>query len=59
MQATYTLQAGHGNVEIVFLGRQRIAGLEAGRSVTVTGRLLRSGGRPTIYNPEYALHPTT
>jgi RecJ-like exonuclease len=46
---------GSGSVWAVFLGRRRIPGIEAGRSIVVHGRLTTQDHRPTIYNPRYEL----
>lgn len=49
---------GTGTVTVVFLGRRRIAGVEAGRSIKVMGRLTHHEHRATIFNPRYELLPT-
>jgi hypothetical protein len=46
---------GSGSVWAVFLGRRRIPGVEAGRSIVVRGRLTTQDHRPTIFNPRYEL----
>ncbi len=46
---------GSGSVWAVFLGRRKIAGIEAGRSIVVRGRLTTQDHRPTIFNPRYEL----
>ncbi len=46
---------GSGTLELVWLGRRRIAGIEPGRSITVTGRIGEHDGRLAIYNPRYEL----
>jgi RecJ-like exonuclease len=46
---------GSGSVWAVFLGRRRIPGIEAGRSIVVRGRLTTQDHRPTIFNPRYEL----
>lgn len=51
------LYDGSGSVTLVWLGRRRIAGIEAGRHLVAHGRLTTSGGRPTIYNAAYELRP--
>ncbi|WP_370614236.1 OB-fold nucleic acid binding domain-containing protein [Mumia sp. Pv 4-285] len=49
------LYDGSGALTLVWIGRTRIAGIEAGRSLTATGRLgVRDGGR-VLYNPRYEL----
>ncbi|WP_228551520.1 OB-fold nucleic acid binding domain-containing protein [Mumia zhuanghuii] len=50
-----TLYDGSGTITLVWLGRSRVAGIEAGRALTVTGRLgLRDDDR-VIFNPRYEL----
>ena len=46
---------GSGSVVAVFLGRRRIAGIEAGRSIVIHGRLTMQDHRSTIFNPRYEL----
>ena len=48
---------GTGSIELVWLGRRRIAGIEPGRSIVVTGRVGEHDGRRAIYNPRYELRP--
>ena len=49
------LYDGSGVVMIVWLGRRRIAGIDAGRSLQVRGRIGVHDGVRTIYNPRYEL----
>lgn len=51
------LDDGTGSVTLVWLGRRRIVGIEAGRSLTATGRIGVHDGRRIIYNPRYELMP--
>lgn len=51
------LDDGTGSVTLVWLGRRRIVGIEAGRSLTATGRIGVHDGRRIIYNPRYELIP--
>lgn len=51
------LYDGSGHVTVVFLGRRKIAGIEPGRTMKVTGRLTCHTDTPTIYNPFYELRP--
>lgn len=44
-----------GSVAAVFLGRRRIAGLDAGAQVSVEGMVSERGGRLTFINPVYEL----
>jgi RecG-like helicase len=46
---------GSDSLELVWLGRRRIAGLEPGRRVVVRGRVGEHNGRKAIYNPWYEL----
>lgn len=46
---------GSGTVELIWLGRRRIAGIEPGRAITVTGRVGEHDGKLAIYNPRYEL----
>jgi RecJ-like exonuclease len=54
-----TLQAelfdGTAAIELVWLGRRRIAGIEPGRKVKATGRVGVHNGHLAIYNPWYEL----
>jgi hypothetical protein len=54
-----TLQAelfdGFAAIDLVWLGRHRIAGIEPGRCVTAKGRVGVHDGRLAIYNPWYEL----
>lgn len=58
-ETALTLEAelfdGSGVVDLVWLGRRRIAGIEPGRHLLVRGRLAKRDGRPVIYNPWYEL----
>jgi RecG-like helicase len=49
---------GTGVVCLIFLGRQRIAGLDTGRSLIACGRLSTSADRSVMYNPKYELLPS-
>jgi RecG-like helicase len=46
---------GTDSVELVWLGRRRIVGLEPGRRVLARGRVGEHNGRKAIYNPWYEL----
>jgi hypothetical protein len=46
---------GSDSMELVWLGRRRIAGLEPGRRVVARGRVGDHNGRKAIYNPWYEL----
>jgi hypothetical protein len=47
---------GSGAIELVWLGRRRIVGIEPGRRLKVTGRVGVHDGHLAIYNPRYELH---
>lgn len=51
------LSDGSGVVLVVWLGRRRIAGIDAGRSIQVQGRIGEHSGVRTMYNPRYELIP--
>ena len=46
---------GSGVVDLVWLGRRRIAGIEPGRRALVEGLVCDVDGRRTIFNPRYEL----
>jgi len=57
-ELTAELYDGTGSVDLVWLGRREIAGIEPGRRLTVTGTLCRPDhgqARPVLYNPAYRL----
>lgn len=51
------LYDGTDSVELVWLGRRSIAGIEAGRTVRATGRIAVRDGHKVMYNPSYQLMP--
>lgn len=51
------LYDGSGHLTLVWLGRRHIAGIEAGRSLVIFGRMACEGSAATIYNPRYELRP--
>lgn len=51
------LDDGSGSLRVIWLGRRRIPGIDAGRSMVVRGRLTHHTDQPTIYNPRYELKP--
>ena len=53
------LYDGTGSVLLIWLGRRRIGGIECGRSLVARGRLTTHDGRPTLYNAEYELRPSS
>jgi hypothetical protein len=46
---------GQNRIELVWLGRDAIPGIEPGRTVAVEGRVAVRRGRDTLYNPRYEL----
>jgi hypothetical protein len=51
------LYDGTGHLTIVWLGRRHISGIEAGRALSITGRMTCDGDLTTIFNPRYQLRP--
>jgi hypothetical protein len=51
------LYDGTGTVNLIWLGRRRIPGIEPGRSLVVRGRVTEQGPREVIFNPWYELLP--
>lgn len=51
------LYDGTGHLKIVWLGRRRIAGIEAGRAMTIHGRMTCNDDIRTVFNPRYELRP--
>ncbi len=52
------LYDGTTTVELVWLGRRRVAGVEPGRRLVARGRVGVHDGRLAIYNPWYRLRGT-
>jgi RecG-like helicase len=48
---------GSGRITLVWMGRRKIRGINPGIKMEVTGRLVRSNGRLTMFNPNYAVLP--
>ena len=46
---------GTASIDLVWLGRRRIAGIEPGRRIKATGRVGVHDGRLAMYNPYYLL----
>lgn len=51
------LYDGTGTIDLVWLGRRRIAGVEVGRRVEIEGLVCTVDGRRTVFNPHYTLRP--
>ena len=48
---------GSAAIDLIWLGRRSIAGVEPGRVLDVSGRVVRHRGRLALYNPRYSLRP--
>lgn len=48
---------GSDSLDLVWLGRRAITGIEPGRGVTASGRVTMSRGRRVLFNPKYELRP--
>lgn len=46
---------GTDEIKLVWIGRRKIPGLEAGRKIRVTGRVGEWEGRKVMFNPVYEL----
>jgi hypothetical protein len=51
------LYDGSGTIDLVWLGRREISGIEPGRRLRVEGLACAIDGRRTMYNPRYELRP--
>ena len=51
------LYDGTGSIDLVWMGRRNVAGIEPGRHVRASGMVLSGYTRPTIFNPNYELMP--
>lgn len=51
------LYDGSGSVNLVWLGRRQIVGIEPGRRLRLEGLVCVQDGRKTMYNPRYELSP--
>jgi hypothetical protein len=49
---------GSGSVDVVWIGRRRIAGIEPGRVIRAEGRMTLRDGRRVMFNPRYELRPS-
>ncbi|MFC4555900.1 OB-fold nucleic acid binding domain-containing protein [Georgenia faecalis] len=49
------LYDGSGSIDLVWLGRREIPGIEAGRRLVAEGIVFGGADRPTIFNPAYEL----
>lgn len=51
------LNDGSASLDVVWLGRRSIAGVEPGRVMVASGRVATTRGRPVLFNPRYELQP--
>ena len=51
------LYDGSGTLDLVWLGRRAIAGINPGRRLRIEGFVCDIAGRPTVFNPRYELRP--
>lgn len=51
------LYDGSGAINVIWLGRRAIGGIEPGTPVRVRGRVCIRQGVPTIFNPTYEILP--
>lgn len=49
------LYDGSGAIDIVWLGRRRIAGIEPGRMICAHGLVTEQDGKKVMFNPRYEL----
>ncbi|MFC7488496.1 OB-fold nucleic acid binding domain-containing protein [Knoellia sp. CPCC 206453] len=49
---------GERSVNLVWIGRRRIAGIEPGVFLVADGRIAMVKGQPAIFNPTYQIVPT-
>lgn len=56
-QLSALLFDGTGSIELVWMGRREIPGIEPGKHISVDGTVLSSGGRIRIMNPSYRILP--
>ncbi|WP_443055689.1 OB-fold nucleic acid binding domain-containing protein [Streptomyces sp. NBC_00690] len=48
---------GSAPLDVVWLGRRAIVGIEPGRRLIASGRISMSHGRRVLFNPKYELRP--
>ncbi|MFG1808448.1 OB-fold nucleic acid binding domain-containing protein [Streptomyces sp. NPDC049040] len=48
---------GSAALDVVWLGRRSITGIEPGRRIIASGRISMNRGRPVLFNPKYELRP--
>jgi hypothetical protein len=47
--------AGRGRLRVVWLGRRRVPGIDAGTEIRLEGMVTQSQGLPTMFNPRYEI----
>lgn len=52
------LYDGSNSLELIWLGRRRIGGIEPGTYLKATGRVSFRQGVPTMFNPAYEIQPS-
>ena len=50
------LYDGTGSLDVVWLGRRQIGGIEPGRRIRLEGMVCLCEGRPLMYDPRYELY---
>ncbi|MGW8377232.1 OB-fold nucleic acid binding domain-containing protein [Streptomyces sp. ODS28] len=48
---------GSASLDVIWLGRRAITGIEPGRRLIAWGRISTNRGRPVMFNPKYELRP--
>lgn len=46
---------GQGRLRVIWLGRHRVPGIDAGTEVRLEGMITHSQGMPTMFNPRYEI----
>jgi hypothetical protein len=46
---------GRGRLRVIWLGRHRVPGIDAGTEVRLEGMITHSQGLPTMFNPRYEI----
>ena len=54
----YTLTDGTGELDLLFLGRVKVAGMRCGRRCRAKGTVAQRDDRLALWNPRYWLEPT-
>ena len=49
---------GSGSLDVIWIGRRRIPGIEPGRVLRAEGRISEREGRRVMFNPRYELLPS-